>query len=181
MKIFVHEGSGTLHSMLGKVSFKPGTTSSSRGASSTASRLTVEQPALHYRIRPSGAHLKTVPQPLCSTEHSPYCERDMHPPVELETIDAIGEFPSTSKSRARSTNTSTRRIRLMSWAGTATTSRTRRPLMILNPSRAGAPAAAGSPDVRNRCLCDLQFRAAAVRLPPAFDSRAIQPQQHRLG
>ena len=26
-------------------------------------------------------------------EHSPYCERDMHPPVELETIDAIGEFP----------------------------------------------------------------------------------------
>ena len=93
--VFVHEGSGTLHSMLGKVPFKPGDyiviprgiihrfafDGSNNRLFITESAHPVHTPK-RYRNH-FGQHL----------EHSPYCERDMHPPVELETIDAIGEFP----------------------------------------------------------------------------------------
>ena len=93
--VFVHEGSGTLHSMLGKLPFKPGDyiviprgiihrfafDGSNNRLFITESAHPVHTPK-RYRNH-FGQHL----------EHSPYCERDMHPPVELETIDAIGEFP----------------------------------------------------------------------------------------
>ena len=93
--VFVHEGSGTLHSMLGKLPFKPGDyiviprgiihrfafDGSNNRLFITESAHPVHTPK-RYRNH-FGQHL----------EHSPYCERDMHPPVELETIDVIGEFP----------------------------------------------------------------------------------------
>ena len=93
--VFVHEGSGTLHSMLGKVPFKPGDyiviprgiihrfafDGSDNRLFITESAHPVHTPK-RYRNH-FGQHL----------EHSPYCERDMYPPVELETIDAMGEFP----------------------------------------------------------------------------------------
>ena len=93
--VFVHEGSGTLHSMLGMVPFKPGDyiviprgiihrfafDGSDNRLFITESAHPVHTPK-RYRNH-FGQHL----------EHSPYCERDMHPPVVLETIDAIGEFP----------------------------------------------------------------------------------------
>jgi homogentisate 1,2-dioxygenase len=93
--VFVHEGSGTLHSMLGKVPFNPGDyIVIPRGI---IHRFAFDGPNNRLFITES-AHPVHTPKRYRNhfgqhLEHSPYCERDMHPPVELETIDAIGEFP----------------------------------------------------------------------------------------
>ena len=93
--VFVHEGTGTLHSMLGKVPFKPGDyIVIPRGI---IHRFTFDGPNNRLFITES-AHPVHTPKRYRNhfgqhLEHSPFCERDMHPPVELETVDAIGEFP----------------------------------------------------------------------------------------
>ena len=93
--VFVHEGSGTLHSMLGKLPFKPGDyIVIPRGI---IHRFAFDGPNNRLFITES-AHPVHTPKRYRNhfgqhLEHSPFCERDMHPPVELETVDAIGEFP----------------------------------------------------------------------------------------
>lgn len=92
--IFIHQGSGKLRSMLGNIDFEYGDylviprgmiyqidfkTENNR-LFVVESRSPVYTPK-RYRNW-FGQHL----------EHSPYCERDMHPPSELETYNEKGDF-----------------------------------------------------------------------------------------
>jgi homogentisate 1,2-dioxygenase len=92
--IFIHQGSGKLRSMLGNIDFEYGDylviprgmiyqidfkTESNR-LFVVESRSPIYTPK-RYRNW-FGQHL----------EHSPYCERDMHPPSELETYNEKGDF-----------------------------------------------------------------------------------------
>lgn len=92
--VFVHEGSGTLHTMLGNLPFKPG------------DYIVIPRGIIH-RFAFDGennrlfitesAHPVYTPKRYRNhfgqlLEHSPYCERDMHPPAKLETFDQLGEF-----------------------------------------------------------------------------------------
>lgn len=92
--VFVHDGSGTLHTMLGKIAFKPG------------DYLVIPRGIIHRFVFTSehnrlfiteSAHPVYTPKRYRNhfgqlLEHSPYCERDMRPPSELETVDRVGEF-----------------------------------------------------------------------------------------
>ena len=92
--VFVHDGSGTLHTMLGKVAFKPGDyLVIPRGI---IHRFTFDSDQNRLFITES-AHPVYTPKRYRNhfgqlLEHSPYCERDMRPPSELETFDQVGEF-----------------------------------------------------------------------------------------
>ena len=92
--IFIHQGSGKLRTMLGNIDFVYGdylviprgmiyqidfTTENNR-LFIVESRSPIYTPK-RYRNW-FGQHL----------EHSPYCERDMHPPSELETYNEKGDF-----------------------------------------------------------------------------------------
>lgn len=92
--IFIHEGSGKLRTMLGNIDFKYGDyLVIPRGMiykmdfdTSNNRLLIVESFSPIYtpkRYRNDFGQL---------LEHSPYCERDMRPPSELETYDEKGEF-----------------------------------------------------------------------------------------
>jgi homogentisate 1,2-dioxygenase len=92
--IFVHRGNGTLRTMLGNLDFKygdylviPRGTIYQIDFESDDNRLfIVESTSPVYTPKRYrnwfGQHL----------EHSPYCERDMHPPSVLETFKEEGEF-----------------------------------------------------------------------------------------
>jgi homogentisate 1,2-dioxygenase len=92
--VFVHDGSGTLHTMLGKIAFKPGDyLVIPRGI---IHRFTFDSDQNRLFITES-AHPVYTPKRYRNhfgqlLEHSPYCERDMRPPSELETFDQVGEF-----------------------------------------------------------------------------------------
>jgi len=92
--IFVHRGSGKLRTMLGNIDFEygdylvvPRGTIYQIDFDSSDNRLfLVESTSPVYTPKRYrnwfGQHL----------EHSPYCERDMHPPAELETFKEEGDF-----------------------------------------------------------------------------------------
>lgn len=92
--IFVHEGSGVLHSQYGKLSFSygdyivvpRGTIYQIRFATSENRLLITESfgPITFPR-----RYLTKYGQLM---EHAPFCERDIRGPEELETIDEAGEF-----------------------------------------------------------------------------------------
>lgn len=92
--LFVHEGSGTLHTMLGKIAFRHGDyLVIPRGMiyrmafNGEANRLLViESTSPVYTPKRYRNHFGQL------LEHSPFCERDFRPPSELETHDALGEF-----------------------------------------------------------------------------------------
>jgi homogentisate 1,2-dioxygenase len=92
--IFIHEGSGTLHTQYGKVPFSPGDyVVVPRGTiyqikfGSSQNRLFIIES--FSPVVPPKRYLSKYGQLL---EHSPYCERDIRPPVELETFDEKGDF-----------------------------------------------------------------------------------------
>jgi homogentisate 1,2-dioxygenase len=92
--IFVHEGSGVLKTIYGQIPFE-------YGDYLVIPRGTIYQ--LHFNdennrlfiteslspIRPPKRYLNNYGQLL---EHSPYCERDIILPRDLETFDELGEF-----------------------------------------------------------------------------------------
>jgi len=92
--IFIHKGSGKLRTFLGNIDFKYGDyLVIPRGViyqidfNEENSRLfIVESKSPVYTPKRYrnwfGQHL----------ESSPYCERDLHPPTELETFDEVGDF-----------------------------------------------------------------------------------------
>ena len=92
--IFIHKGSGKLRTFLGNIDFKYGDyLVIPRGViyqidfNEENSRLfIVESKSPVYTPKRYrnwfGQHL----------ESSPYCERDLHPPTELETFDKVGDF-----------------------------------------------------------------------------------------
>ena len=92
--IFIHKGSGTLRTFIGNIDFEPG------------DYLLIPR-GIIYQIRfddEENRHFITESQvPIYSPkryrnwfgqylEHSPYCERDLKLPTELETHDEKGEF-----------------------------------------------------------------------------------------
>lgn len=92
--IFVHEGSGVLKTLYGNIDFE-------YGDYLVVPRGMIYQ--LHFNgsnnrlfivesfspIRPPRRYLNTMGQFL---EHSPYCERDIKVPVDIETHDETGDF-----------------------------------------------------------------------------------------
>jgi homogentisate 1,2-dioxygenase len=91
--IFVHEGSGTLETIFGELSYRDGD-------------YVVVPRGTTYRFRPQGEQrylvfetpgLITIPRRYRNEhgqlmEHAPYYHRDIHPPAELRTHRERGEF-----------------------------------------------------------------------------------------
>jgi len=99
--LFVHEGSGVLHTMYGQVPFEYGDyVIIPRG---TIYRLTFEDSnnrllfiESHSPIRSPRKYRNEFGQYL---EHSPFCERDYRYPENFETIDQTGDFLIQIKKR----------------------------------------------------------------------------------
>ena len=92
--IFVHEGSGYLQTLYGKIHFEYGDyLVIPRGViyqmhfNDSKNRLMVIES--FSPIKPPKRYLNSMGQFL---EHSPYCERDIKLPADLETIDEMGDF-----------------------------------------------------------------------------------------
>lgn len=102
---FTHEGNGVLHTQFGKLSFKPGdyliipygTTWQIQLDSAEARFFVIESPS---QIEPPRRYRNRYGQLL---ENSPYCERDLRPPEQLETFTEHGEFEVRVKIRDRMT------------------------------------------------------------------------------
>lgn len=92
--LFIHEGSGILKTGFGKLPFTYGDyIVIPRG---TIYQIEFDSEDNRLFIVESFSSIKT-PKRYRNTfgqlqEHSPYCERDIRKPVDLETIDQIGEF-----------------------------------------------------------------------------------------
>ena len=92
--VFVHDGAGVLHTMLGTIPFKSG------------DYLVIPRGIIHrfeFETAQNRLFITESAHPVYTPkryrnhfgqllEHSPYCERDMRPPSELITIDQVGEF-----------------------------------------------------------------------------------------
>jgi homogentisate 1,2-dioxygenase len=92
--IFVHEGSGVLKTLYGKINFEYGDyLVVPRGViyqlefNDSNNRLMITES--FSPIHPPKRYLNKMGQFL---EHSPYCERDIKLPENLETFDEVGEF-----------------------------------------------------------------------------------------
>ncbi len=98
---FVHEGQGTLKSQFGNLSFEPGdyivipfgTTWQMDIPAQNGRFLVIEAPS---QIEPPKRYRNKYGQLL---EHSPYCERDIRVPTELEVHTERGEFEVLIKVR----------------------------------------------------------------------------------
>jgi homogentisate 1,2-dioxygenase len=92
--IFVHEGSGYLQTLYGKINFEYGDyLVIPRGViyqmhfNDSNNRLMIIES--FSPIKPPKRYLNSMGQFL---EHSPYCERDIKLPTDLQTIDEMGDF-----------------------------------------------------------------------------------------
>jgi len=92
--IFVHEGSGYLQTLYGKIHFEYGDyLVIPRGViyqmhfNDSKNRLMIIES--FSPIKPPKRYLNSMGQFL---EHSPYCERDIKLPTDLQTIDEMGDF-----------------------------------------------------------------------------------------
>ncbi len=92
--IFVHQGSGKLRTMLGNIEF-------SYGDYLVIPRGTIYQ--IDFETEENRLFIVESKSPVYTPkryrnwfgqhqEHSPFCERDMHPPFELETYNEKGDF-----------------------------------------------------------------------------------------
>jgi homogentisate 1,2-dioxygenase len=182
--VFVHEGSGVLHTMLGKIPFGAGDyLVIPRGIihrfvfASSANRLFITESA--HPVYTPKRYRNHFGQLL---EHSPYCERDMRPPTDLETFDQVGEFTIRIKKQGQLHDYvyASHPFDVVGWDGYHFPY-----AMSINDfepyHRARAPTPTGPSDIRDRCLCNLQFCAADVRLSSQVYPCAVQPFQHRFG
>ena len=98
---FVHEGNGALHTQFGRIDFTPGdylvipfgVTWQMKISTPEARFFVIESKS---QIAPPKRYRNEFGQLL---EHSPYCERDIRPPSELETHLDRGEFEVRVKVR----------------------------------------------------------------------------------
>jgi homogentisate 1,2-dioxygenase len=99
--IFVHEGSGTVHTQYGELPF-------SYGDYIVIPRGTIYQ--IEFKDEKNRLFIVESFTPLRFPkrymsrfgqlmEHSPYCERDIRPPQDLKTIDQIGDYLIKAKKR----------------------------------------------------------------------------------
>jgi homogentisate 1,2-dioxygenase len=99
--LFVHEGSGMMETMYGKITFSPGDyLVVPRGTiyrihfNDENNRLLIIES--YSPVRFPHKYLSPYGQLL---EHSPFCERDIRPPVDLVTYDETGDFLIKTKKR----------------------------------------------------------------------------------
>lgn len=103
--LFIHKGSGTLHSMYGDVPFKSGdylviprgTIWKIEFDSLPVPMLTIES---HGPVQVPKRYRNQYGQLV---EEAPYTERDIHPPTELKTFDEEGDYFVIVKARGRLT------------------------------------------------------------------------------
>lgn len=92
--IFIHKGSGKLRTMLGNIDF-------SYGDYLVVPRGIIYQ--IDFKTKDNRLFIVESKNPIYTPkryrnwfgqmlEHAPFCERDMHPPSELETFNEAGEF-----------------------------------------------------------------------------------------
>ena len=92
--IFIHKGSGKLRTFLGNIDFK-------YGAYLVIPRGVIYQ--IDFNEENNRLFIVESKSPVYTPkryrnwfgqhlESSPYCERDLHPPTELETFDEVGDF-----------------------------------------------------------------------------------------
>jgi homogentisate 1,2-dioxygenase len=99
--LFVHEGSGTLHSVFGDLPFGPG--DYVVVPYSVTWRVDFDTADNRLLVFESRGQI-TTPERYRNhygqlLEHSPYCERDLRGPVRLATFDEAGEFEVRVKAR----------------------------------------------------------------------------------
>jgi homogentisate 1,2-dioxygenase len=101
--IFIHEGGGTLHTMYGSIAFAygdylyiPRGTIYKLAFDSSQNRLLYLES--YQPVRFPGRYRNQSGQFL---EHSPFCERDLRMPVDLETHDETGDFRVLIKKQNR--------------------------------------------------------------------------------
>jgi homogentisate 1,2-dioxygenase len=99
--IFIHEGSGALHTQYGKVPFAYGDYVVIPRGTIYQIRFNDENNRLFIiesfsPVVPPKRYLSKYGQLL---EHSPYCERDVRPPIDLETFDEKGDFLIRTKKK----------------------------------------------------------------------------------
>jgi homogentisate 1,2-dioxygenase len=99
--LFVHEGSGTLKTMYGNLKFAYGDyLVIPRG---TIYQIEFDQPDNRLFIVESFSPIRYPKRYMSKLgqlmEHSPFCERDIHPPSLLETHDAAGDFCIKTKKK----------------------------------------------------------------------------------
>ncbi len=114
-------------------------------------------------------------------ESAPYCERDLRGPTEPLQASGLrrrgaGAAPGRDVG-ADLRGPPVRRGRL----GRLPVSVHVQRRGLRADHRAGAPAAAGAPDVRGAAVRDLLVRAAEGRLPPAGGADPVQPRERGLG
>jgi homogentisate 1,2-dioxygenase len=99
--LFIHQGSGTLRTMYGNINFAYGDyLVIPRG---TIYQINFDTPDNRLFIVESKSPIR-YPKRYCSKygqllEHSPYCERDIRPPHQLETHDQTGDFLIKAKKK----------------------------------------------------------------------------------
>ena len=101
--LFIHEGSGILHTLYGEIEFgygdylviPRGTIYQIEFANKDSRLFIVES---FSPIRFPKKYLSRYGQLL---EHSPYCERDIRPPKDLKTMDVEGDFLVKVKKKGR--------------------------------------------------------------------------------
>ncbi len=99
--IFIHEGSGTLHTMYGLIEFSYGDyLVIPRG---TIYQITFNGENNRLLIVESFSPLRFPSRYLSKygqlLEHSPFCERDIRPPAELQTFEVKGDFLIKTKKK----------------------------------------------------------------------------------
>lgn len=92
--VFVHEGTGVLHTMYGELDFQPGDyLVIPRG---TIHQFHFQTPENRLFIVESRSPIRYPKRYLSKAgqllEHAPYCERDIRPPSRLSAIDEKGDF-----------------------------------------------------------------------------------------
>lgn len=98
---FVHEGSGTLHSVFGDLAFGPG--DYVIVPYSVTWQVRFDTPDNRLLVFESRGQI-TTPERYRNNygqllEHSPFCERDLRTPSRLQTVDEAGEFEVRVKAR----------------------------------------------------------------------------------
>lgn len=92
--LYVHDGSGVLHSQFGKLPIQKGDYVVI--PRTTIYQITFDAEPVRLLIVESFSPVETVKRYRNALgqllEHSPYCERDIHPPQELITESAQGEY-----------------------------------------------------------------------------------------
>ncbi|MBS3939733.1 MAG: homogentisate 1,2-dioxygenase [Actinobacteria bacterium] len=96
--VFVHEGSGTIETVLGDLPYRDGDyVLMPRGITH---RFVPDGPAVQRHLVLVSRGMVEVPSRYRNRygqllEHAPFAERDLHGPVALRTIDESGDFPLT--------------------------------------------------------------------------------------